>query len=115
MKHLMKHVGTAVAVAVLLWGVAGPAYADLVQNGSFQTGDFTDWSVTGNTGFTGVDLGNGPTGQNTAYLGPVGSQGFLMQQNLATNVGDSYSFSFYLYSDGGTPNNFSAAFAGQTV
>ena len=59
-------------------GVAG----NLVANCGFETGDFTGgWSLTGNTGFTGVSS-SAPyvfSGTYGAQLGPIGSDGFLTQ------------------------------------
>ena len=46
MKHLMKHVGLAVAVLTLSAAFAGPAKANLLVNGSFETGDFTGWQTS---------------------------------------------------------------------
>ncbi len=112
MRRMTERFGLAVVVLSLLAGRAN-AGPNLVLNGDFHTGDFTDWSLSGNTGFTSVTTG-GPSGHYAA-LGPIGSDGFLMQQNLATTVGDNYSFSFLLESDGETPNDFSASLAGQTV
>ena len=40
--------------AVLLIAFACHASANLVTNGGFETGDFTGWTQSGNTGFTSV-------------------------------------------------------------
>ena len=79
---------------------------NLVVNCGFETGDFSGWTRSGNPGATGV-TSSSPyvnSGNYGAALGPVGSDGFLTQF-----VGDnstSYNVSFYLYSDAGTPNDF---------
>ena len=44
---------SAGAVA-LSFAIAAPASANLVTNGSFETGNFTGWTQSGNTGFMGV-------------------------------------------------------------
>ena len=47
-------------------------------------------------------------------MGPVGSDGFLSQA-VTTIVGETYNVSFWLASDGGAPNDFSASFAGVNI
>jgi hypothetical protein len=93
-------------------GIAG----NLVTNCGFETGDFTGWSLTGNTGFTGVASGNQYVNSGTygAQLGPVGSDGFL-SQNVGAAGNTLYNVSFYLYNDGGTPNNFTVIWNGVDV
>jgi hypothetical protein len=106
-----------VALAVVLFG-AGQARADLIVNGGFETGDFTGWSLSGNTGFSGVASGApfAHSGTYGAYFGAVGSDGILTQaQNVNTVVGHTYTFSFWLYNEGGTPNDMSASFGSDTV
>jgi hypothetical protein len=90
------------AIAMLFLGVqAGTACANLVLNGSFQTGDFTDWTQSnpGNTYafFTGatcapvateVQLGTNGLGTDTQIY-----------QSIATTAGQSYTVSFWLAND----------------
>jgi uncharacterized repeat protein (TIGR01451 family) len=97
-----------VSLTVSHWG------PQLVENGGFENGDFTGWTQGGNTGDTGVDGSNVHSGSFAAFLGPVGSDGTLTQ-NVATVAGQQYVFSFWLESDGGTPNDFSASVDGTTV
>lgn len=54
------------------------------------------------------------SGSAFAFLGPLGSDGFL-SQTLATTPGRSYNISWYLGSDGSTPNDFSVQWNGVTV
>jgi PEP-CTERM motif len=64
---------------------------NLVANCGFETGDFTGWTQSGNLGFTGVTGGAYAfSGSFGAYLGPVGSDGYLTQ----TIWGNSFSFQF---------------------
>jgi hypothetical protein len=96
------------AAASICDAVAG----NLITNCGFETGDFTGWTLTGNTGFTGVS-GSAPyvnSGNFGAQLGPVGSDGNLSQ----TFIGSStvYNASFWLYNDGGTPNDFTVFWNG---
>ena len=86
---------------------------NLVQNCGFETGDFTSWLQSGNTGFTSVSTFYAFSGNYGAQLGPVGSDGFLSQF-----VGDNstqYFVSFALYNDGGAPNDFTVYWNGTDV
>lgn len=102
------------ALVVLSFGMAAVAQ---VNNGSFETGDFTGWTVSGDTAFAGVcDVSNCPggfapeDGNFAAYFGPVGDTATI-SQNIATTPGDSYALSFYLANPvGGTPNFFNVTF-----
>jgi autotransporter-associated beta strand protein len=86
-----------VAAAVVF--LAHPAKANLITNGGFETGDFTGWTQSGNTGHTGVDstFFHIPphSGAHHAYFGPVGDHGFITQI-LATTPGRSYTINFWL-------------------
>jgi hypothetical protein len=101
----------------LVTGVASTAGAtSILFNGGFETGDFSGWIQGGNTGSTGVECPgvSGAQGNCDAFLGPVGSNGTLSQL-LTTVPGQSYTISFALANDGGTPSFFSAAFGGATL
>jgi len=100
-----------VAVAVLALG--NPAQANLVTNPGFETSDFTGWTQSGNTGFTGVD-GSPHSGSSAAFFGPVGSLGFI-SQNLGTTPGAGYDLRFFLRTDGGTPSEFQVLWNGAVV
>jgi hypothetical protein len=111
-------------LGILLLSILGNrAKADsLIVNGGFETGDFSGWTQSGNTGFTGVTNGafagnsGAHSGKFWASLGPVGSDGFLMQQSaISTTFGGAYTLQFWLSSDGGTPNNFSVSFDGTSL
>ena len=115
----MSHrIRTSLIVLAALALFTRPAAANLVTNGSFETGDFTGWSAFGNLGFTGVtgDF-NGvlPTdGSYQASFGPVGSVGGITQ-TIATTPGATYAFSFDLANLGGLPSFVDASFGGTTV
>ena len=109
----MGFVGSLVS-AVGLAALAGAApAAELVTNGSFETGDFTGWTQFGNTGFTGVDGNPGPgDGLSAAFFGPIGSIGGITQ-TLDTLPGRFYNINFDFQPDGGTPSFFSAVWDAQ--
>src|SRR5204862_6160179 len=82
----------------------------LVANPGFETGTFSGWTQSGDTGFTTVATIMPHTGAFAAHLGPL-TEGFLTQ-TLTTVPGQNYHVSFWLALDDGTPNDFSATFAG---
>ena len=97
-------------VVVALLALVSPAHANLITNPGFETGDFSGWINFGNTGFTSV---SGPphSGIFAASLGPIGSLGFL-EQIVPTTPGVRYNLSFFLQSDGMTPNEFQVSWNG---
>ena len=102
---------SAFAAATVL---GAPASAtQLVTNGGFETGDFTGWTLTGNTSFTGVsDVAH--SGSNGAFFGQVDATGSL-SQTLGTVSGQNYTVSFWLANEGGTPSSFVASFGGDVL
>jgi hypothetical protein len=106
---------TTAAMAVAAISFSAPAHAgELVTNGGFETGNFSGWTLSGNTGFTGVSSSSPHSGTYAANLGPVGSPGTLSQW-LNTVAGASYNVSFWLANDGGTPNSFQASFGSDPI
>lgn len=112
----MKLIGKSLAAIGLAVGLAGGLQAaNIVNNGSFETGNFMGWTQTGNTGFSGVTCpGGAPDGSCFAFFGPVGSDGGI-SQSLPLLVGRFYDVSFSLSTDGGTPSDFSATLGGVTL
>ena len=93
---------------------ATSANASLVNNGGFETGDFSDWTLSGNVGSSGVALLVEHSGNYGAYFGALGSQ-TLLTQILATTAGASYDLSFWLENDGGSPNLFTVSWNGKVI
>lgn len=104
-----------VVTAASAWGqsVCDGVGGNLVTNCGFETGDFTGWTQSGVLANTGVTNFNPHSGNEAAFLGALGSDGFL-SQNVGTN-GTLYHVSFFLFSDGGTPNNFTVSWNGVDI
>jgi hypothetical protein len=97
------------------------AGGNLVANPGFETGDFTFWNLAGNVAdLNTVVEGAGfnswlpHSGADFAALGAAGSDN-IMSQTIATTVGQTYTFSWFLGSDGSTPSDFSAFWNGSTI
>jgi len=109
----------AVAALALCLCLAAPtAFAqNLINNGSFETGDFTGWTTGGNFEATGVTTGpfyaysGAEDGSYYVYLGPVGSDATL-SQTFTTTAGAQYNISFWFASVGDNPSDFSALWDG---
>jgi len=89
----------------------------LVSNGGFETGDFTDWTLSGNA--TNMFVTGSPIfvydGNYSAGLGAIGSLGYL-SQTVPTVSGQSYVLSFWLENaNGGLPNEFNVSWNGNII
>jgi hypothetical protein len=107
-------------VAVLLIGAPTAFATNLLNNGSFETGDFSFWTTGGNFEFTQVvsgayyDYTGAQDGQFYATMGPTGTDGTL-SQTFSDTVGGHYIFSFWMASVGDDPSDFSASWNGTQV
>ena len=83
------------------------ASAELITNGGFETADFTGWNVNaGATFVTSNQSGYLPnSGSYFAALGNVFGLGTL-SQTFADTPGATYTLSYYLASNGTSPNEF---------
>jgi uncharacterized repeat protein (TIGR03803 family) len=91
---------------------------DLVLNGDFETGNFTNWTLSGDTSWTFVDNGSQSgiapdSGYYEAALGS-GSLGYLSQK-LSTIPGKSYFLSFWLDNPFGDPGEFVVSWNGKML
>ena len=118
----MKPIWNTLAVtAAALFCVTAPTSSaqNLVTNGSFETGDFTGWTVNDPSGFTvvGTSATFARDGSSYANLGANPNTGSL-SQTFNTTAGESYTFSFSLANDVTPPeggNFFEALFNGVSV
>jgi hypothetical protein len=91
-----------------------------VQNGTFETGDFSSWILSGDTSATLVDDGSSSgtapySGNYEAALGTSGSAGFLTQ-TLPSVAGNIYLLSLWFNSpSGASPNEFLVAWNGVNI
>jgi sugar lactone lactonase YvrE len=104
------------SLVLTFFGVDAYPAQSLVQNGGFETGDFTGWTQSGNTGSTGVSslFTNVHSGTYCGRFGPVGALGYISQV-IPTVPGQSYFISMWLQRDGLTPNEFSVSWDGTNI
>jgi len=107
-RRSLRVLSGCLGVAALAATMAVQAYND-VQNGDFETGDFTGWTQFGDTTFTGVDTFAPQAGTYAAYFGPTSPGG--IDQTIATSPGQGYVVSFWLQTEAdvngvATPNFF---------
>lgn len=96
----------------------------LVQNGGFETGDFTDWTLAGdpapdNFVDDGSNTGIPPhSGTYFAALGETGALAYL-SQTLPTIAGQKYLLSLWLYNpvngSNRNPNQFTVSWNGSSL
>jgi hypothetical protein len=94
-----------------------------VQNGGFETGNFSSWTLTGSDTFSFVDTSSSvsiPSHSGTCFaaLGASGPSLAFLSQTLSTVPGQAYLLSMWLYStsiNGGIPNEFSVSWNGGQI
>ena len=99
-----------------------PSGSNLVGNGNFETGTFSNWTVGGNSGLTPVgrqiDIETNGQGGSTyaAKIGSMGADGTL-SQTITTTPAQTYTLSFWLQNEasGTQDNDFNATWNGQTL
>jgi len=109
-----------VAVAFCVFCRTETVQAQFITNGSFETGNFSGWTLTGGFLGTGVSTAGGPgigqaqSGTHYAYLGPL-FPGFLSQTFTDPNPGESLNITMYLASNGPGINGFAVMFDGKNL
>jgi len=106
----------AAAMGAALLAPMSSQAAELVANGGFETGDFTDWTLVGDPTQLSLYVRVGAftpySGEYNAYFGPQTPAG--ISQTLSTVAGHIYNISFALrvedLGDGASPNSFVASF-----
>jgi hypothetical protein len=75
--------------------ICGAVSGNLILNCGFETGDFTDWTVTGTLSSDfGVTTNVPNSGSHDARFGDNTND--YIDQSFATTAGDTYSVSFYV-------------------
>jgi hypothetical protein len=96
----MKHPSV---LAAMLFAIVGSAHAtEFLQNGSFETGDFTAWSLTDPSGLTTVQSTIGyPPESGTFYVfaGPPSSAPGVLSQTFADTAGEQLKVSGWAIGD----------------
>jgi hypothetical protein len=114
MSTLSKLLAVAIAAGTTLAASAAPI--NLVNNGGFESGDFSGWTQFGNTAFNGVGCGGGVGGSCAAFFGPIGpTAGGISQVISGLTVGAQYAVSFAFGSTGDVPSSITVALGGTTV
>jgi len=94
------------------------AVAQLLQNGGFEMGGFSNWTQSGNTADSSVTTSSSyvHSGKYGVRFGPATTLGYL-SQTLPTVAGQPYMVSFWLDNPkpGGTPNQFTVSWNGTTI
>ena len=102
----------------------GAATPNLVVNGGFESGNFSGWTLSGNSSGNQIYIaptafpGEVHTGSYSAGFGSMNRTDGILTQNIATTAGQHYTLSFWIESDnnGSTPiNHFAAEWNGQTL
>lgn len=94
-------------------GATAAFATNLVNNGSFETGDFTGWNATDGSlelvvsgPFSAYNAAQ--DGQWYSVWGNIGADG-VISQTIADTPGQHYTFSFWFASVGDDPSDFSAS------
>jgi hypothetical protein len=117
----MHRVLCGLAALAVCAGFTGRARAggNLIVNGGFETGDFTGWTLGGNTAGTFVGppfdgVGHAFSGEHAAVLGAIGTFGTL-SQTFTTVPGALYQLTLWGSNGGAPPNEVTITLNGLTA
>lgn len=85
---------SAVALIALVL-LPGAAFANLITNGGFETGDFTGWTVTGTKQYYGVSHNAAHSGSWGAWFGDIEGLTYIAQ-TVPTTPGAMYDISLWV-------------------
>lgn len=91
--------------------------AQMLQNGGFESGNFSGWTQSGNTAYTSVTTSSSyvHSGSYGAEFGPNSTPGYI-SQTVATVPGQTYLLSCWMdIPSSGTPNLFTISWGGNLV
>jgi hypothetical protein len=110
---------SALFVFTSLGATAAFASPNLVNNGSFETGDFTGWNMTDGSlelvvsgpfaAYSGAEDGSW-----YSVWGNIGGDG-VISQTISDVAGQHYTFSFWFAAVGDDPSDFNAMWDSNTV
>jgi hypothetical protein len=106
-----------ILLAVMTQRAFSQTTGNIVQNGGFETGDFTGWVASGALTDTLVSLAFPHSGAFGAVFGAADTPDYI-SQTLPTSAGHNYVLSFWVSSGdtgGGTPNEFIVQWGGTTL
>ena len=86
---------TAMAAGLALSGASAHA-TEYLTNGSFETGDLTGWTFTGNTGFFDLQCGPGAEDGSCFIHDGAPSSDAIFSQTFADNPGDQLTVSGWI-------------------
>ena len=76
---------------------------NLVQNGSFETGDFTGWTTSGDTTGLLITIAYPHAGARSLTFGSDPALAYV-SQTIPTTPGQNYLLSFWVWNEGDIPN-----------
>lgn len=117
--NIVKFKKTLISLALI--AVSFCANAGLVNevvNGSFETGDFSGWTVSANATSVAKGVPYAQSGSFGARLGNVAAPGPALgtiSQTINTTGQATYTLSYWFFSDGGMPNYFDVLWNGTQI
>jgi hypothetical protein len=103
--------------ALCAWAASPASAASYLQNGSFETGDFSGWTTGGNFQLSQVVTGpfyvypGAQQGDYYATFGPVGTPGTI-SQTFSDTPGEQLHISGWLFAAAEDPSHFTLFFNG---